>query len=233
MPYKASTYRRRRYPAKRRYTRRYRRPNDSWSRWFQKGVTPVQAGAAALAGVNYLAGLVNAEMYKYDINETGANLTSSGQVSLMCGIAQGDSEYTRTGNSIFVRSFNLDGDIKFNSAGNPQQVVKIALIMDKQQVGDTAPAIGDIYQQVTPHGHLNASTVGRFSVLFSRIYKVDASNPTAIVKINKAMRQHIRFNGSAAADVQKNALYLIWISDQASANYPTIRYTSRLSYHDN
>ena len=51
-----------------------------------------------------LKGLVNSEMFKYDVNQSGTAITSAGYASNLAGVAVGDTDVTRTGNSIFARS---------------------------------------------------------------------------------------------------------------------------------
>lgn len=218
---------------RRRVIRRKRR-GGGWGRWFRKNVTPGQAASAALRGVEYLRGLVNAELFKYSQTFSAQTVTSGGAMTALHAIAQGDGDGARTGNSIFARSFNLMGRLAYTTGGNAQQTIRIAVIMDRQQVGDTAPAYTDVYSQALPWAHLNAATVGRFKVLWTRTFVVDPVGKTGLpFKINIPMRHHIRYNGTAGTDIQKGGLYLAYISDQSTANYPLLDAEYRLSYHDN
>ena len=56
-----------------------------------------------------------------------------------------------------------------------------------------------------------------------------------LIKINKVMRSHVRYNGTSSTDIQKNGLYLIISSDQsdASTTEPLVDYVVRVNYHDN
>lgn len=223
---------------KRNFRRRRRRPQrrSEWSRWgswVRKGVSVGEMAAGALRGVGYLYGLVNSELYKLDTAITGS-LPDTAGVNSLVAIAQGDGVNARTGNSIFVRSINWKGQCFRTTSGNAGQTVKLALIMDTQQVGDTAPAFSDIYQSTTPYSHLNSSNVGRFKVLASKI--ICLSSTGELIKnfeINVPMRHHVRYNGTASTDIQKGGLYVAYVSDQVTTNYPSLQSTVRVSYHDN
>lgn len=203
MPYKKGY-------SKFRKRRRFVKKSSSWNRWFQKGVTPKEAIDYAVSGVSYLKGLVNAEMLKYDISP-GLNVTGEAGYVLNCqAIATGDSDAGRTGNSILARSFNFDGFVNRPTGGDAVQQVRVSLVQDSQQIGDTAPAINDVYEDLTPYSKLNRAHVGRFKILWSKQYLLDnAKSLGAPVKINVPMRHHIRYNGGASGDIQKGGLWLM------------------------
>lgn len=181
-----------------------------------------------------LKGLVNSEMYKFDLSNNALSPSNTGTVTHLTSIAQGDGDGARTGNSVFVRSANIKGYIQRNAAGSGVQIVKLSLVIDKQQVGDSAPTWADIYEGTDVNCHLNSDTVGRFSILWTRTYILDnLSTPLAKFDLNKVMRHHVRYNGVNGTDIQKGGLYLVAVSSQATSNFPALNFDSRISYHDN
>lgn len=180
-----------------------------------------------------LKGLVNSEMYKLDTAWSSVAMTT-GAVSNVVGVAQGDGDNQRSGNSIFVRNYNFKGSIVHNAAGSNTQFVRVSVVMDTQQVGDTNPAYTDIYESASPYAHLNSNTVGRFKVLYSRIITVNNNDKTSsLVSINLPMRHHVRYNGTAGTDLQKGGIFFCSSVDEPTANMPTISGEHRTSYHDN
>jgi len=222
-------FKRRSYGGRKR-TYRKRKPQSAMSRY----------GGYARSAFNLarqvwkLKGLVNSEMLKHDIAvNSSVDLASALRVNLQ-GIAQGDSASGRTGNSIFVRSFNFDGLLYRGTSGDVVQEVRVSIVMDTQQLSDTAPTTTDIYVDQTPTAKLNPNTVGRFKILWSKQYVLDTVKTlSSLVKINLPMRHHIRYNGTGVDDVQRGGLWMIVSSTQGSANFPTIQGSARLSYHDN
>lgn len=220
MPYKRN-YRRRNYK-KKRYVRRVpaNRQPTTW-----------QAVSKLASDIWYLKGLVNSELYKFD-TAISTTVVNTGSVQNLCQIATGDTEVTRTGNSIFVRSVYVILNTSMSQSAN-NTLFRIALVQDKQQIGDTAPAITDVYEGATPQSALYKATVGRFKILWTRTVPFSITgNQTAMIKKFFKCRIHVRYNANTTADLQKNGLYLMMSSDEAT-NGVAVAGTARLSYHDN
>lgn len=210
---------------------RRRRRGASGLNW--RKVTAGQAYNFARRGINYIKGLVNSEMFKKDVTGTSIGFNSSPGVYHLTAIGQDDTPSGRTGNSILVKSINIKGSINLDSAG-ANTFGKLVVLMDTQQVGDTAPTWTDVYESSTPYSHINKNTAGRFSILYSHNVKMIPTSESAVynININIPLQHHVRYNGTASTDVQKGGLYFMILSDRATA-YPTLNYESRISYHDN
>lgn len=221
------------------YRRRYRKRNFRRRRaavpWYKRKYNAMQLAAKAAKGVWYLKGLVNSEKFKHDISTSGV-VADSGGLSGLVSISQGDGDGQRTGNSIFVRNISIKGSVDYNPASATIQKVRVMLIIDKQQVGDSPPSPSDVLDTTAsvnaPFSMLNDQTVGRFTVLKSRMYMLSSERPSVPINWNLNMRHHVRYNGSASSDIQKGGIYLLYISN-VSATYPTFYRFVRVSYHDN
>lgn len=215
-----------RRPMKRR--RGFKRRRTGWGGYLKTGMSLARQ-------VWKLKGLVNSEMYKLDTVWAPAAMTN-GFCSLIPKIAIGDGDSDRTGNSVFVRAFNFKGQLTHNAAGVNNQVVRVSVIIDQQQIGDTSPSYTDIYESVSPYAHLNSVTVGRFKVLWTQTYVVNNYDKNlALININLPMRHHVRYNGSATTDIQRGGLYICASCDEVGTadKFPTIAGEHRVSYHDN
>lgn len=226
-----------RYYGRRRRPMRFRRRGRAGrgGAWRRFGAKAGSLAYAAWRGVQKIRGLVNSELFKFDSTFTASNITQETPlVQPLHGIAQGDGDNARTGNSIYCRAWNLKGILYRSTSGDQSQQVRFSVVMDTQQVGDTAPAYTDIYEQALPWAHLNSNTVGRFKILWTRTYTLDVVKSLSVpININIPMRHHVRYNGVNGTDVQKGGLYLCAVSSQGSANYPILTGEYRLSYHDN
>lgn len=225
-------YRRRKRPSTR---RRKRRSVVPWSRK-KYCITPADAYTYARRSFSYLSGLVNSELFKYDTNATSQAIDEDSPYVLnLTAIGQGDNTAQRTGNSILARKLNIR--MLFRQDNNQEASVRIMLVRDKQQVGDTAPTVADVLANTTMTSFLLASTAGRFDILYNRVITLIPSQSTQRqLAINKVMRSHVRYNGTATTDIQKNGLYLMIFSTRTSveADGPVLENIStRLSYHDN
>lgn len=216
---------------KRNYRRRYRPKRKPYKK-------PVRYQVADFAynawkGVNYIKGLVNSELLEYTV-DTSNNPTTNGSIVSLVAIAQGDDVSGRTGNSIFVKKILLRGYVTQNASAT-NTLCRIIIFMDKQQVADTIASVTDVLTTSTMDSLLNVNNFGRFTILMDKVYAMSSANGnirpfTNTIKFAKGV--HVRYNGSATTDIQKNGIYIMFISTE-STNTPTIQWNSRTFYHDN
>lgn len=213
------------------YSRRTRRRTRRRTPWYNRRYNAMQLAAKAAKGVWYLKGLVNSEMLH---NQSTGNtvVPSTGVVTLLNGMGQGDAASARTGNSILMRNVFLRLCFTQNAAA-VTTIYRVMLVLDKQQVGDTLPTISDILETVNPLSPLATASVGRFKVMKNWFFTTDdTKSQTRTIDYYKDFRFHTRYNGASNTDIQKNGLYLILLSDQP-VNTPRIDYTWKVGYHDN
>lgn len=187
----------------------------------------------AARNIRYMKGLVNSERLYADTNLTS---TATNAIFRLVNLANGDGANNRTGNSVLLRSLYLRGQIEINPSVTANTRYCIAIVRDMQQVSDTTPSLSDIFKDPTdPESMLNVSTAGRFKIIYRRsraLTPVTAGNNVHMIKIYKAMREHLRWNGSAATDVAKGHYYLCLLTSEVT-NTPSFDVVCRSSYHDN
>lgn len=178
--------------------------------------------------------MINSEHKKFDASIASTPSGTAATITHLSGITQGDSDQNRTGNSLLAKSIYIQGRI-VKHASATSTVVRLMLIRDNQQVADTAPTTTEILDPslgALIDCPLNNETVGRFSVLYSRKFVVNADRSSTFFKVYKKMNSHVRYNGANAGDSQKNHLFWVAISDETT-NVPNVHGISRLSYIDN
>ena len=205
--------------------------------WYNRKYSTMQLAKKAWQATKYLKGLVNSE--KFNIDRTLTLGSTQSDIYGLVRIAQGDGESDRTGNSVLVRSIYLRGYMQVNSAVTGNTRVSLVLVQDLQQIADTNPAVLDIFNGITPESMINRSntnnTVGRFKIIWRKNYNLTPSTgSTPSINIDKYFKvySHVKFNGTANTDIQKNGYYLVILTSEAT-NYPTVSITSRVCYHDN
>jgi len=123
-----------------------------------------------------------------------------------------------------------------NASQTTNTRIMLAIVVDNQQVSDTTPALSDIFTSGTdPHTLLNVNTLGRFKILKRMQITLDsnaAGNNARTLRLFRRFNFHVRYNGTAGSDTQKNGVYLVMITSESSL-YPTISLNTRVSYHDN
>lgn len=199
--------------------------------WYNRKYSPMQLAAKAYSGMKYLKSVINVEKKVHDVTETTAVTTAT--ITSLCQISQGDSNILRDGNSIKAVYLGLKWYLVCHPSAT-SCLVRFLVVKDNQQIADTIPAAGDVLNSVTLNSFLNKDTLGRFSILMDRRMHLtlNGSNRTLFGHADFPLQHHIRYNGAAAADVQKGGLYLIMMSDQP-INSPTLDLRSRLRFVDN
>lgn len=191
----------------------------------------MQLASAAWRGVRYIKGLVNSEMFHNTISNT-TYPNHLGTIIPLTDIAIGDTAVTRTGNSLFVRSIVMNMNCSQNASALDNTFIRMILFTDTQQVPDTTPTFSNILASNGPNALVNLDSAGRYKFLKTWEFALSTQNPAKVIKYYKNLRHHVRYNGSAATDVQKGGLYLALVSSQTT-NTPTLNYHARIGYHDN
>jgi len=185
----------------------------------------------AWRGVRAIRGLVNAEKHFTDTSFSTA-ISNSGAITHLSAVAQGDTNATRTGNSIFSRMIFAQGVFTLNTSAD-EDTVRVIVFSDKQQIGDTTPAVTDVLTSASINSPLNVTTLGRFQILkeFRRTFTSAGVN-RGTYKFAIPMRHHVRYNGTASSDVQKGGLFVLLIASQPTN---TLGHSAewRLTFYDN
>lgn len=215
------------------YKRRvYRKKKTAW---YNKKYSAKSLAIKALKSTRYMKGLINSEKMYFDRAITLGSTQSD--IFSLVQIAQGDQVGQRTGNSILIRSLYLRGYMQVNPSVSTVSRISLALVKDTQQIADTTPAITDIFTAITPESIIKTSqstnTAGRFKILWRKNYSL-VPGQTPNINIDKYWKlyDHVKYNGTASTDVQKNGYYLVIMSSEAT-NYPTVSVNSRIGYYDN
>lgn len=194
---------------------------------------------------NYIKKL-SPEVKYNDIPIDATNLPSTGSVVHLSQIGQGDTAVSRTGNAIYVTSVRYGVQVlKSNDSPSVDSasVIRFAVVVDKQQVGDTLPSAGDIFQSADPLPALpTIINLDRFRVLWM-------SDPMSLARMNLdtddqlvptlnnwiegtvAVNSKVYFNGANSSDIQKNGVYWVTLTDDSAATMDTVG-TCRIAFSD-
>lgn len=197
---------------------------------------PKTLAAKAYGMCKYLKKIYKPEIKKRDKAQVSYNVGTTAGVFHVNDIAQGTitTADTRVGNKILCKYVTAKGWIKHNNTATAGQVVKVWLILDKQQIADTTPSAADIFQ--TPANSatspLNNETVGRFKILWSKTYVVDPSNEIKPFNLYKRMNIKSWFNGATSSDIQRNGLYIVYASNDNTEFKPELTIQCRTAFTD-
>lgn len=179
-----------------------------------------------------------------DVTTSASNITTAGSVVHITQVAQGDSQGSRTGNSINLTSISVTGRFDRAADVNSQTSVayRIAIVIDKEQVADTSPTVSDIFTGAPIASFPNLDNLERFRILWlspvkeSKMMSMGTSNTlipnqTIYWKFNWKGNLKVSYNGSATSDIEKNGVYICYISNDA-ADTIDVTSTTRIGYTD-
>lgn len=170
---------------------------------------------------------------KSHIEEFDDDMHWDGTVTSLVDIAQGTDVNKRIGDQIQITGVLFHAGIKGKLA-NDSSAVCLMLIQDLQQASDAIPTPASILHATgnnrAPYSPLSAIHKGRYKVLWRHNTVVSGIGDGAdIVSIKRYLKLNVRvrYNGTTSSDYQKNALYLLAISDYDDTGEPTTMPTLR------
>lgn len=206
-----------------------------------------QTARKALSLAKWVAGLINVEKKFYDVNSfvTTTNFNSTGSVGIYTAMAEGSDYNQRNGNSILATSF-LVNIVCSSQLAKPTNC-RVIVFIDREGNTGTIPTVGDVLESAVTESPLQHDTHGRFQVLKDWKFCLnDGNGPNkylkTYIKLNtnrhkymNQRRHHIKFTGTGAgvANADEGHIYVLFLSDSATADAPSGRIYTRLRYIDN
>jgi len=191
---------------------------------YQRGVRRGGTLTSQVKSLQRFVSTLKPEIKYHDTSASAVNLTTTGAVDHITDIAQGDTDSTRTGNSINVVSVTFKGSLgNFNASVHFHY--RVAIVQDKQQRSDTSPTAGDIFSDgISTSNPVTAvptrANLERFKIIYmSPPYSsigLQLGNVNNYYEFTKKMNLKVSYNGSASSDIEKNGLYCVFLTDDTS-----------------
>jgi len=197
-----------------------------------KGLTVARLAAKAYAGVRAIRKVINVERKYIDYSIAPTAIGTGYTSALLNGIAQGDTSQSRDGNSVLCQSIYMEGLMIGNAAASTN-MVRVVVLKDKQQVADTDAGQPFVSNQLWSL-YNDTLVPSRYEVLHDQIYHLHISVGHQSLTFSKTIPfgQHIKFNGTTAADIQKNGVYY-YVTSYDNTNKPTVALNFRTHFTDN
>ena len=191
----------------------------------------------------YLKTLVNSELHYDYASYTAQSITSAGSIYHLSAIGQGDTNSTRSGNSVLPRYLNLQVTLQSSVISD---VVRLLVFRWKD---NSTPTIADVFENssMPVYSPLNDNISGnkkdrQIDIIKNKVLVVGSGTYSDVVfykKVldlnpqNKNIKDHIKFdNASTTAPV--GGIYMILVSRKPSgANNIDFEGMHKLSFHDN
>lgn len=205
------------------------------SKYTQSAITTANTAHAAYSLATKLARFVNTENKFWNSNAATTNVTDAGATYSLFLPPQGDTDSSRSGDS--VKLLRISGRMFFNSvAAANGSVVRVIIFRGKQE-NQVFPGIGDVIDMTIGTNDFLAPKPYddrfRTKILYDKFINLPVQGPTSTVRdINIKLYGHVQF-GAATTNIEDGGLYLGLISNINAANYPTITWNLRTTYVDN
>lgn len=205
------------------------------------------------------ANSTGAEKKYRDIDTTVINVSTTGSITLLNGMARGtDAASERVGRkivitSVFVRGYASTEISQVGTPGGPlysvAQMVRCLIVYDKQPNGAT-PTLVTILKEARPESQLNINERDRFAVLADWDYAfgpaaTNNTSPTGFAdrqaKAFKLYRGGLRMpvifnsnNNGDITDINTGALFMVWVGNVAAGTSTdsNARVSARVRYLD-
>ncbi len=157
----------------------------------------------------------------------------SGEIEQLSLVAQGASQSQRTGLDIMAQEIHLRGSWISIIASVHCRVI---MFVDTRQEIDSKSTVAEVLEEVNTFSAMNTVRGKRYRVLFDSFFHLFAPSLSVgpqikIFNVKKKLNFRISFNGTLATDVEKNNIWLLTISDQAT-NTGNFRFSVLFSYTD-
>lgn len=179
-----------------------------------------------------------------DVDPGNLNVTSTGTVTLINGVATGTDFTDRVGRKIVMKSVYVRGIIFPDDFSTLNSLARIMIVYDMQANG-VAPAITDILKSASSVSQLNLNNRDRFKIIMDKQWVLGAIDNTATQSVAgsptvHALKKFTRlnhetlFNGTTAAigSIATGALFLVTIGTQAAGAAATTTISTRVRFED-
>ncbi len=227
-------YRRRRYGRRRRgrlYNVQKRSGVIPAADWYSRVANSLPALAKT---VGIIKTLVNSETHYIDTSFTDP-VSSTATIEDLSLVAQGDTEVTRSGNSILFKDILMRFAVT-QHVNATTTFIRMVIFIDHQNDGVqiTHAELMDITGSTL--SHLNKDVGKRVTILKDMYIELDDSRSqswSSKVYFSLAnIRAKYIGTGATAASLGSNSLHIFMMSDQAT-NTPTVSWESRVKFYDN
>jgi len=165
---------------------------------------------------------------------TNAYLVSmpiTGSTIPLTQIGQGIASTQRIGLETKATGVELKYNVQMNASAT-YSVARVMLVVDRQQVSDTALSLAEVVQDASYITSLGSEIHrGRFTMLYDRTHVLTATNSKPQAHFKKRLNLPVKYNGANSGDIQKNGVYLVIQSDQ-STYIPLVSYSMKYAFTD-
>lgn len=158
--------------------------------------------------------------YKFLDTSVTTDVVDTATITLLNGMARGDTASTREGRKLKIKSCYIRSLITQHNSQNDDDIVRTMIVYDKQSNG-AAPAITDILTASTVEAFNNLDNRERFVVLMDKVSRLASQGSTVdcmsffkkYIPLNLDTVYNSNNNGDVT-DIASGALYLVQLGTE-------------------
>jgi len=172
---------------------------------------------------------------KYLDTANSAAVSSTGGLTLLNAMAQGNTASTRLGDTVRYNFIEWNFVVTINAAATASQL-RLCIFRDEQPNGQASPVAGYMANPNSVVSMVAFTDVTRFHTFVDEIIEVSSAGPaTLTLRGSKGLGFHTNYglsNNGNVTDISKNSLNLFLVSNEAT-NTVSVNYYIRLLFVDN
>lgn len=166
---------------------------------------------------------------------TGYSVDYAGTIQSLSDITQGDTDVTRDGDSLYLRSIRVKGGVVVSDSTNAVRIIIFQWHADSTDdtatVNDilSATAVGTVVGPFASYYHDKRRL---YTVMYDRVFNA-TTNESQLLFDTGYLRPKVRKISFVNASTQAvHKLFILAISDSAAAGHPTVKYWNRVTFND-
>lgn len=190
----------------------------------------------------------SAKEHKFvDVTAAGYAADTTGSVTLLNGVAQGDDFNNRQGRQVTMTSISIKGMLQPVDASTNPTYCRLIVVWDNAQNSGSAPVITDLLAQSVSESHNNLNNRMRFKILMDEQYAIGGVSNTATqayagapsvytvnryLKLPQGCTTTFSGTGATAGSIQSGAIWMFTIGDQAAGSGGSFFVATRCRFVD-
>lgn len=181
-----------------------------------------------------------AETKFHETSQLAQNVDYSGSLWDLTNMAQSATDTTRNGDQVTVKTLQMRASYTFGTSPNEMRLIVFQWLVDDNVdapiATDILSSVGSALATLAPFQHDNASNyrvlydTGPLSTDTYNTHKVFRKIYLPLYKMKKCVKK-VKFDGGSTYGT--NHLYLLAISNDGAATYPTLNFWAKFNYIDN
>lgn len=165
-------------------------------------------------------------------NAFAASASTTPALTDCCAISQGDTNLTRDGNRIWIKSISVSFELVRADTTNIFRIMFVQWLPDNGTSGDAVT-----YGEITTAGSYpladmyNTQFGSKFRVLYDKTHKISADDTSKVIhfSLRPAVRK-LNYNGTATSGT--GHVYAILMSDSSAVSHPQVNGYVRVKFTD-